>query len=83
MSKKDAIRVLTSNGTGEIVEKKSRFIANAFYVESVSAAEDKIAELNKKYYGPDMISDEEIAYEWSKVPHFYYNFYTYAECHLA
>jgi len=34
-------------------------------------------ELNKKYYGPDMISDEEIAYEWSKVPHFYYNFYVY------
>ena len=34
-------------------------------------------ELNKKYYGPDMISDEEIQYEWSRIPHFYYNFYVY------
>ena len=34
-------------------------------------------ELNKKYYGPDMISDEEISYEWARIPHFYYNFYVY------
>lgn len=34
-------------------------------------------ELNKKYFGPDMISDEEIAYEWSRIPHFYYNFYVF------
>lgn len=34
-------------------------------------------ELNQKYYGPDMISDEEISYEWSRIPHFYYNFYVY------
>lgn len=34
-------------------------------------------ELNQKYYGPDMISDEEIQYEWSRIPHFYYDFYVY------
>ncbi len=34
-------------------------------------------ELNQKYYGPDMISDEEISYEWARIPHFYYNFYVY------
>ena len=34
-------------------------------------------ELNQKYYGPDMISDPEIAYEWGRIPHFYYNFYVY------
>ena len=34
-------------------------------------------ELNKKYYGPDMISDEQIAYEWARIPHFYYDFYVY------
>jgi len=34
-------------------------------------------ELNKKYYGSDMISDDEIQYEWSRIPHFYYNFYVY------
>ena len=34
-------------------------------------------ELNQKYYGPDMISDTEISYEWARIPHFYYNFYVY------
>lgn len=34
-------------------------------------------ELNCKYYGPDMVSDPEIAYEWARIPHFYYNFYVY------
>ena len=34
-------------------------------------------ELNKKYYGPDMVSDEEISYEWARIPHFYNDFYVY------
>lgn len=34
-------------------------------------------ELNSAYYGPDMVSDEEISYEWARIPHFYYNFYVY------
>ena len=34
-------------------------------------------EINSKYYGPDMISDPEIAVEWTRIPHFYYNFYVY------
>ncbi len=34
-------------------------------------------EINERYYGPDMISDDEIAYEWARIPHFYYNFYVY------
>lgn len=34
-------------------------------------------EINEKYYGPSMISDEQIAYEWARIPHFYYNFYVY------
>lgn len=34
----------------EIVEKKSKFIANVFYVESVNDAEEKIKEIKKKYY---------------------------------
>ena len=33
--------------------------------------------LNQKYYGPDVISDEEIACEWARIPHFYYDFYVY------
>lgn len=34
-------------------------------------------ELNKKYFGEEVIIDEEIAYEWSRIPHFYMNFYVY------
>lgn len=34
-------------------------------------------ELNQKYFGDAMISDEEIALEWAKIPHFYMNFYVY------
>lgn len=34
-------------------------------------------EINERYYGPSMISDDEIAYEWARIPHFYYNFYVY------
>lgn len=33
--------------------------------------------LNKKYFGEDMISDPEIAYEWARIPHFYTPFYVY------
>lgn len=34
-------------------------------------------ELNQKYYGKDMVSDPQIACEWARIPHFYYNFYVY------
>lgn len=34
-------------------------------------------DLNKKYFGEAMVSDEEIAYEWMRIPHFYSNFYVY------
>lgn len=38
---------------------------------------EKYYELNKKYFGENVIVDEEIKYEWSRIPHFYYNFYVY------
>lgn len=34
-------------------------------------------ELNQQYYGSSMISDEEIKYEWARIPHFYSPFYVY------
>ncbi len=34
----------------EIVEKKSKFIANVFYVETVEEAEEKIKEIKKRHY---------------------------------
>ncbi len=34
-------------------------------------------ELNRDYFGPSVVIDEEIQYEWARIPHFYYNFYVY------
>lgn len=42
--------ILEINTTAEIIEKKSRFIANLFYVETPQEAEDKIKQVKKKYY---------------------------------
>ena len=46
---------------------------------SLSAEEvsDIYYELNKKYFGDNVISDELIRYEWARIPHFYNNFYVY------
>ncbi|MHC1734130.1 MAG: oligoendopeptidase F [Erysipelotrichaceae bacterium] len=33
--------------------------------------------INRKYYGETMTYDDEIALEWARIPHFYYNYYVY------
>lgn len=33
--------------------------------------------LNALYYGEDMVVDDEIAMEWARIPHFYYNYYVF------
>lgn len=38
---------------------------------------DYYVQLNRDYYGPDIILDDEVAIEWARIPHFYYNFYVY------
>jgi len=38
---------------------------------------DKYLELNKLYYGPDMVSDDLIKLEWARIPHFFYNYYVF------
>ena len=38
---------------------------------------DEYMKLNKKYYGDAVVSDDEIAYEWARIPHFYNSFYVY------
>ena len=50
MSEIKTYKVVTKEGTGEIVEKKSRFIGSSYIVESVEDAERKIAEVSKKYW---------------------------------
>ena len=34
-------------------------------------------DLNKKYFGDEIVVDKEIALEWSRIPHFYTPFYVY------
>ena len=34
-------------------------------------------DLNKKYFGNNVHVDEEIGYEWARIPHFYMNYYVY------
>ncbi len=33
--------------------------------------------LNEEYFGPDMVVDDQIALEWARIPHFYYNYYVF------
>lgn len=42
--------ILEKESQAEIVEKKSRFIANVFYIETVEEAEEKIKQIKKKYF---------------------------------
>jgi oligoendopeptidase F len=37
----------------------------------------KYKELNVLYFGPDVVVDDQIALEWARIPHFYYNYYVY------
>ena len=43
-------KTINENVSAEIVEKKSKFIANIFYVETVEEAEEKVKEIKKKYF---------------------------------
>lgn len=44
------MKTIIEGKTAEVTEKKSRFIANIFHVESVTEADEKIKQINKKYY---------------------------------
>jgi oligoendopeptidase F len=38
---------------------------------------EEYGKLNKKYFGDAIADDDEIKYEWSRIPHFYNSFYVY------
>ena len=44
---------------------------------SVDILCDEYYKLNKFYFGDNVYVDEDIKYEWERIPHFYYNFYVY------
>ena len=43
-------KIIEQNVTEQIVEKKSKFIANIFYIENIEQAENILKDLRKKYY---------------------------------
>ena len=61
----------------EEFERKTNAMAEAGTPLTAGALCDLYLELNKQYFGEDMVSDTLIAYEWCRIPHFYYNFYVY------
>ena len=44
---------------------------------TAEALSEKYLALNKLYFGPDMVSDPQIALEWARIPHFFYNYYVF------
>lgn len=54
---------------GRMVEQGDALTADALC--------EKYLALNKLYFGPDMVSDEGIALEWARIPHFFYNYYVF------
>lgn len=56
------------------------FIFNEYEKGNVLTNEtlcNKYYELNKEYFGNDVIINDKIRYEWERIPHFYYDFYVY------
>ena len=45
-------------------------------LESIQQIEN-YKKLNQLYYGDEVVVDDEIAMEWARIPHFYYNFYVF------
>ena len=55
--------------THELVEKGEAVTAEAL--------SEMYYRLNQKYYGDAVVSDQDIRYEWARIPHFYYNYYVF------
>ena len=46
----ECLKTIAQNEQAEIEEKKSRFIANIYYVQNVEACEQKLKDIKKKYF---------------------------------
>ena len=44
---------------------------------TADALSEKYLALNRLYFGPGMVSDPQIALEWTRIPHFFYNYYVF------
>lgn len=46
----EEFKTIEEHVTGQIVEKKSKFIANIFYVETIQDVEEKLLQIKRKYH---------------------------------
>ena len=61
----------------EEFERKTNMLAQQGTPLTAQLLSETYLELNRQYFGSEMVSDPLIAYEWCRIPHFYYNFYVY------
>ncbi|WP_164506315.1 oligoendopeptidase F [Levilactobacillus lindianensis] len=68
------------------VYRQTQFAEFEDYIHTQAAASQSLTadfmskfygDLNARYYGDNVISDPQIADEWTRIPHFYYNYYVY------
>ncbi len=56
-------------------------ITHEMYAKGESLTAERLCavymDLNRKYFGEEMVSDPQIALEWARIPHFYMEFYVY------
>ena len=58
-------------------ERNIGAMADAGQTLTADVLSQEYARLCKLYYGEDMVVDDEIAMEWARIPHFYYNYYVF------
>ena len=58
-------------------EKQIHALVEAGEILTSDVLSQAYYDLNKKYFGDGVVIDEQIRYEWERIPHFYYNFYVY------
>lgn len=58
-------------------EMKSHKIVEEGGMLTAEVLEELYFNLNKRYFGDEMVSDPQIAHEWERIPHFYTPFYVY------
>lgn len=58
-------------------EQKAAAMLEAGEAITADSLEKVYLDLNTLYFGPEMKMDSLISVEWSRIPHFYYNFYVY------
>ncbi len=61
----------------EEFERKTCEMAEDGIPLTAEALYDVYLNLNREYFGKEMVSDPLIGWEWCRIPHFYYNFYVY------